>query len=257
MLRIEIDKNVAVLSLNRPPVNALNMQMVADLAQAARDLSEKSMASKVRCVVIRSQCQHFCAGADLKERKNSAVENVAVTVLKIQQAMTAIASIPVPVIAAINGAAIGGGLELALAADIRLAADDAKMGLRETALGIIPGAGGTQRLARLIGPAQALYWIASAKIFSAQEALSFGVVQKVDSTEKLLDAAMNLAFEIAANAPVALRAAKQAIFQGIEKPLKDGLALEHEFYKTTVDTADRVEALNAFFEKRMPRFNGN
>ncbi len=256
MIQIEIEKNIAILTLNRPPVNALNRQMVAGLQQAAQELKQKSLTSEVRSVIIQSAARHFCAGADLQERRTMPMEKIAPTVLKIQQAFSAIAAIPVPVVAAINGSAIGGGLELVLAADLRFASENAKLGLRETALGIIPGAGGTQRLTRLIGYAAALYWINSAKIFSAEEALNWRVVQGVLPTKLLADHVFNVAADFAANAPVAVRAAKRAVLQGLEQPLETALATEHEFYKTTIETHDRREALAAFFEKRKPRFRG-
>ena len=256
MVRIEIEKKIAILNLNRPPVNALNSEMVEQLHQAAIELREKSFTAGVRAVIIQSAGKHFCAGADLKERRLLAQEKIARTVLKIQQAFTAMARTPVPGVAAITGSAIGGGLELALAADLRFASENARLGLRETALAILPGSGGTQRLSRLIGAAAAIYWIGTAKIFSADEALNWGVLQGIVPGKLLSDHAYNVAAEFAANAPVAVRAAKRAILQGFEQPLGTALATELEFYKTTIETKDRTEALNAFFEKRKPEFRG-
>ncbi|KAA3654553.1 MAG: enoyl-CoA hydratase [Calditrichaeota bacterium] len=256
MIEIKTKKFIAELNLNRPPVNALSTTMVNELQEAADKLSEKARASEVRCVILRSACKHFCAGADLKERQSLPSHLVADIVLKIQHTFTKIAEIPVPVIAAMHGSAIGGGLELALAADFRIATDSAKMGLRETALAIIPGAGGTQRLARLIGPSAALYWISTARIFSATEALKWGVVQEVVTEHNLESTVRNIAQGIAANGPVAVRAAKKAIYAGVELPLAEGLELEHEHYKNTIPTKDREEALAAFLEKRKPVFRG-
>lgn len=256
MINVNIEKSIAILNLNRPPVNALNAAMVDQLHETAIKLREKSFSTEVRAVIIQSTGKHFCAGADLKERRLIPEKDVGPAVLKIQQAFSAIAAIPVPVIAAINGSAIGGGLELALAADLRFASQNARLGLRETALGIIPGAGGTQRLSRLIGQAAAIYWVCTAKIFSADEALNWRVLQGIVPDKLLADHAYNVAADFAANAPVAVRAAKRAILQGFEQPLNIALATEHEFYKTTIATHDRKEALAAFFEKRKPEFRG-
>ena len=169
---------------------------------------------------------------------------------------SAIAGITVPVIAAIRGSAVGGGLELALAADIRILARSARMGLRETALGIIPGAGGTQRLPRLIGRSAAMLWITTARLFAADECLHYGVANQVVDDDDLLARAKELAEEIAANGPIAVRAAKRAITDGLEVPLAQGLQIEDECYAETIDTEDRLEALQAFLEKRPPRFRG-
>ena len=256
MIEIRIKNFVAELILNRPPVNALNALMVNELKDASNDISKKAETSDIRCVIIRSLCKHFCAGADLKERQSIPPDCVADTVLKIQQTFTKIAEIPVPIIAALHGSAIGGGLELALAADIRIAAESAKMGLRETALAIIPGAGGTQRLARLIGPSAAIYWIGTARIFSASEALKWGVVQEIVDDKILEQTVQNLAQEIAANGPVAVRAAKKAIYTGLALSMNQGLELEHEQYKDTIPTKDREEALAAFFAYMKPKFKG-
>jgi methylglutaconyl-CoA hydratase len=170
--------------------------------------------------------------------------------------VNALAGLPVPTIAAVRGAAAGGGCELALAADMRMLADDARIGLRETALAIIPAAGGTQRLPRLIGPARAKRWIFSAGLFEASQALADGVADRVVAASELDDAALALAREIAANGPLAVRLAKRAIEQGAGLPLDAALALEWECYQQVLGTADREEALRAFADKRPPQFTG-
>ena len=168
----------------------------------------------------------------------------------------ALATLPYPTIAAVRGAAVGGGCELALACDLRILSDDATIGLRELALAIIPGAGGTQRLPRLIGPSRAKRWIFAAQMHSADEALRDGVADRVVRGERLDDEAAELAATIAANGPVALRLAKRAIDHGADLPLPAGLELEWECYQGVLGTKDREEALRAFAEKRPPRFRG-
>jgi enoyl-CoA hydratase/carnithine racemase len=244
---------VSTLSLDKPPVNALGRELVEDLTRAARQLGEDPA---TRCVIVRSAGSHFCAGADLKERRTMTVEQVREFVPRLGGACNAVAAIPVPTIAAVRGAAAGGGCELALACDLRILAEDAKIGLRETALAILPAAGGTQRLPRVAGAATAKRWILSAAMHDAGQALSDGVADLVVPAAGLDESALELARAIAANGPVAVRAAKRAIDRGIEMPLEQALAYEWECYQDCLDTEDRVEALQAFAEKRPPRFRG-
>ncbi len=163
---------------------------------------------------------------------------------------------PCPTIAAVRGAAAGGGCELALACDLRILAEDAKIGLRETALAIIPGAGGTQRLPRLIGPARAKRWIFAAEMHTAEQALLDGVADRVVPAAELDEAVSGLARQIAANGPVALRLAKRAVEEGAALPMAEALRLEWDCYQGVLGTEDRLEALAAFAEKRPPRFQG-
>jgi enoyl-CoA hydratase/carnithine racemase len=244
---------VRVLSLDKPPVNALGRELVDELTRAAQGIGKDVEA---RCVIVRSAGKHFCAGADLKERRTMTQEEVRRFVPLLAGACNAVAGLPVPTIAAVRGAAAGGGCELALACDMRLLADDAKIGLRETALAIIPAAGGTQRLARLAGPARAKRWILSAEMYGAAEAMRDGVADRVVPAAELDRSAEELALAIAGNGPVAIRAAKRAIDRGLELPLERALELEWECYQETLETRDRVEALEAFAEKRAPRFSG-
>jgi enoyl-CoA hydratase/carnithine racemase len=253
-VQVEQDnRGVATVSMNKPPVNALGSELVADLTVAAAALADDP---DVRCVVLRSAGRHFCAGADLKERQGMTVEQVRGFVPRLAGAVNGFAGLPVPVIAAVRGAAAGGGCELALACDLRVLSEDATIGLRETALAIIPGAGGTQRLPRIVGAATAKRWIFTAGMFGAAEAWADGVADQVVPTDKLDLAADDLAGSIAANGPVAIRLAKQAIDQGAALPLKEALALEWEAYQGVLGTSDRDEALKAFAEKRPPRFRG-
>jgi enoyl-CoA hydratase/carnithine racemase len=247
------DDGIRVLTLDRPPVNALGFELVEDLGRAAESLRKDEAA---RCLIVRSSQRHFCAGADLKERQAMSVDEVRSFVTMLSSAVSAIATLPIPSIAAIRGAAVGGGCELALACDLRVVAEDAAMGLRETALAILPGAGGTQRLSRIAGLARAKRWIFTAKAYSAAEALADGVADKVVAPERLDAEARRLAEAIAANGPVAVRQAKKAIEGGFDLPIAEALAYEWECYQAVLATDDRIEALRAFSEKRPPRFKG-
>lgn len=253
-----LSDTIAHVRLNRPPVNALGRQLIADLHSFAEKLAleVETGAVDVRALILSAEGKHFCAGADLKERQGMPEDEVERVVTATREMTSAMAAIPVPVIAAVHGSALGGGMELALAADLRILGESAKMGLRETALAIIPGAGGTQRLPRLIGLSRALYWMTTAKVFSAQECLRDGVANMVVPDGELLDTAFAVAKEIAANGPLAVRAAKEAAVRGLEVPLEVGLQIERRCYARIIPTADRLEALAAFQEKRAPKFQG-
>ena len=253
-VRIETPaEGVRALILDKPPVNALGRELVADLLAACSALQKDE---GVRVVIVRSAGKHFCAGADLKERQGMTLDEVRTFVPRLAGVCNALAALPMPTIAAVNGTAAGGGCEVALGCDLRLLADDATIGLRETALAILPGAGGTQRLPRLVGPAIAKRWIFTGKMHTAAEALADGVAQQVVSAAELESAALDLARAIAANGPVAVRLAKRAIDGGADLPMERALALEWECYTGVLGTEDRVEALAAFAEKRPPRFQG-
>lgn len=244
---------VHTLTLQRPPVNALGRDLVRELIETSDRLGRDD---SVRCLVVRSSGKHFCAGADLKERKTMSLDEVRAFVPRLAAACNGLASLPFPTIAAVRGAAAGGGCELALGCDMRILADDTSIGLREAALAIIPGGGGTQRLPRLIGPARAKRWILAAELHTAEQALADGVADRVVPAERLDDEALELAGTIAANGPVAVRLAKQAIDQGADLTLERALRLEWEYYQGVLGTRDRDEALAAFEEKRPPRFEG-
>lgn len=242
-----------VLSLDRPPVNALGRELVEELKQALLTLREDATA---RCLILRSAGRHFSAGADLKERQAMTTAQVRAFVPTLAVTCNELAGLPFPTIAAVRGAAAGGGCELALACDLRVLAEDASIGLRETALAIIPGAGGTQRLPRLIGPARAKRWIFGARLHSAAEALRDGVADLVVDAGRLDEETQALAETIVANGPVAVRLAKRAIDRGADLPLAQALELEWECYQQTLQTEDRREALDAFAAKRTPRYEG-
>lgn len=252
----EVQNGIASLRLNRPPVNALGRQLVAELTAAARQINLEIDSRGIRAVVLSGAGRHFCAGADLKERLNTPENEVEDVVLALRGAVQAVADLEVPTIAAVHGSALGGGMELAIAADLRVLSDNATLGLRETALAIIPGAGGTQRLMRLIGYAAAMEWIATARTFTAAECLAQGLANRVVPEAEWHTAAMQLAEMIAANGPLAVRAAKEAMRRGLDLPLHAALAYEMECYRRIIPTRDRREALQAFSEKRPPVFKG-
>jgi len=247
------DDGLRTVTIDRPPVNALGRELVADLTAAAGRLAADGSA---RCLVLRSAGRHFCAGADLKERREMTRQQARAFVPRLGEACEAFAALPFPTIAAVRGAAAGGGCELALACDLRVLADDASIGLRETALAIIPGAGGTQRLPRLIGPSRAKHWIFTAEMHDAARALHDGVADLVVPAAELDEAALGLARRVAANGPAALRLAKRSIEAGADLPLDQALRLEWDCYQRTLETEDREEALEAFAEKRPPVFRG-
>lgn len=262
-LVIEEEGTVAWFKLNRPKVmNCLNTELLKALKSAAESMQSRR---DIRVVVITGAgTKVFCAGADLTERKGMSEGQVLDYLALIQNTMLAIENMPQVVVAAINGSAFGGGTELALACDLRMMAEEAVMRLTEVRLGIIPGAGGTQRLTRLIGKSRAKEMILTAKPVGAKEAMEIGLVHKVvarttDNVEEhteLVTAARTWAREIATAAPLSLRAAKQAIDEGYDCDLSAGLAVETRAYLQLLNTKDRLEGLAAFAEKRDPVYTG-
>jgi len=250
------DAGVVVLTLDRPPVNALGRALVDDLDAACDWLERAGPDAMARAVIIAAAGKCFSAGADLKERQGMSEDDVRAWVPYLSGTFTRIAGLPMPTIAVVQGVAAGGGMELALACDLRVAEQQATLGLRETALAIIPGAGGTQRLPRLIGPSRAKRWIFGAAMHTAVEALADGAVDQVVATGEGLAAARSIASGIAANGPVAVRLAKKAIDEGMNMPVDDGVRNEIRRYEGVLGTADRLEALKAFMEKRTPEFKG-
>ena len=220
-------------------------------------LLELRFDTRARAVIVRSAAPGvFCAGADLKERAAMAPHEVASFVHSLRTTFSEIAELPMPVIAAVEGAALGGGLEMALAADFRVAGSDATFGLPEVGLGIIPGAGGTQRLSRLIGAARAKELIFTARRLSAPTAESYGLLTRLVAAGGAYDAALDLAREIVPRGPVAVRMAKEAVDRGSQVDLATGLAIERACYAQVIPTADRLEGISAFREKRAPVFRG-
>lgn len=250
-----VDNHIAIVTLNRPEArNALSRALLSELYTVISNINEDS---SIHCTILTgSGTKAFCAGADLKERRGMPDEEVIGCVEQIGDVVSTIEMMKMPVIALINGAAFGGGLELTLGCDIRLAAAHTKMGLTETSLAIIPGAGGTQRLPRLIGMGKAKKMIFSAESISAEKALEIGLIDETASTDNLLETGLQLASKIAANGPVALKQAKTAINHGSEMAIHNALILERQCYKETIPTDDRMEGLIAFQEKRKPVYKG-
>jgi len=234
--------------------NSLTMAL---LAEGAEHLARAAADRALRVVVLSGAGQRaFCAGADLKERARMSDAEVAGFHRAVRAFLGGVEALPQPVVAAVNGAALGGGLELALACDLRLAAEGVELGLPEVGLGIIPGAGGTQRLPRLVGVARAKELILTARRIGAAEALAIGLVSAVVAPERLGEEALGLAARVARNAPVALRQAKRAVDGGLHLPLAEALDLENRLYQDCIPTQDRREALRAFAERRPPVFTG-
>lgn len=247
--------HIAFITLNRPgAMNAFNYDMLVELGQVTESIR---INPDIRIVIFTgSGDRAFSVGADLKERKLLTDWQVKRNIYKIGDVFTAIENLPQPTIAMMNGFAFGGGMELALACDFRIAAETALMGLTETGLAIIPGAGGTQRLPRLIGEAKALELILTARKLTASEAFDYGIVTKTVTPENLLQETAAFADSILANGPIALQQAKFAIKHGMNVDLQTGLAIERKAYEMTIPTEDRIEALTAFAEKRKPVFKG-
>jgi enoyl-CoA hydratase/carnithine racemase len=259
LVTVERRGEAAWIVLSRPEAaNALSRTLVADLAIAvARTFPDpKRDAAPVRAVVVTGAGRAFCAGADLKERSTMTLDETRTFLDELGGTLTALAALPCPVIAAINGAAFGGGLELALACDIRVVVDGAALGLVEGRLGIIPGAGGTQRLARLVGVSRAKELILTGRRFDAAAARAYGLVSEVLPAGELAPAVDRLVEEIAACGPLAVAVAKSAIDDGIGVPLADGLERERRSYEIVLRSDDRNEGLRAFVEKRAPVFHG-
>lgn len=254
-IRYEQNGNLAIITLNRPDsMNAFNYDMLRELGQVAEAIR---INPDIRVVIFTGAGEKaFSVGADLKERKTLTEQQVKRNIYKIGEVFSSIESLPQPTIAMMNGYAFGGGMELALSCDFRIAAHDITLGLTETSLAIIPGAGGTQRLPRLIGESKAMELILTARRLNAEEALSYGILTKVVAKESLLEETGKFADMMLANGPVALQQAKFAIKHGMNADLQTGLHIERKAYEMTIPTEDRVEALMAFSEKRKPQFKG-
>ncbi|WP_163100547.1 enoyl-CoA hydratase-related protein [Peribacillus alkalitolerans] len=254
-LNYEKKDHVAYVTLNRP--EALNCFHYESLVELGELVSEIHSDPEVRVVLITgSGDKAFSAGADLKERKTLTPSEVRRNVKKIRDVFQGVALLPQPTIAAINGYAFGGGFELLLACDFKIAVEEAVMGLTEVSWGIIPGAGGTQRLPRLIGETKAKELILTARKITAHEAYEIGILTKVVKKDTLIPECLSLAGEIMKNAPIAVQQAKYAIEAGLQTDILTGLQIETEAYEKTIPTKDREEALLAFSEKRAPVFTG-
>jgi methylglutaconyl-CoA hydratase len=260
LLQERAEEGTLILTLNRPEaMNCFNSGLLAALAEVIR---EANFDTALRCIIITGargedpRKSAFSTGADLKERRGMSQDQVRRFVFTIRNTFTAVEQVRVPVIAAINGFAFGGGMELALACDIRIAAANVIMGLTETSLAIIPGAGGTQRLPRIVGIARAKELIFTARRIDARTALEIGLVNRVVEPDQLMPASVEMAREIARNGPVGVAQAKFAINYGTEASLGVALPLESKAYEVTIPTTDRLEALDAFAQKRKPVFRG-
>jgi enoyl-CoA hydratase len=244
-IRVEVESAIATIRLDRPPMNALNTQVQAEIAAAAVAVSDDDA---VRAVVIYGGEKVFAAGADIKEMAEASYAGMAATSRRLQDSFTAVAKIGKPVVAAITGYALGGGLELALCADFRVAGQSAKVGQPEILLGVIPGAGGTQRLPRLIGPAKAKDIVFTGRFVGADEALAIGLVDQVVPDDQVYAAAIDLVSRYASGPAVALRAAKQAIDEGLDVDLDTGLEIERLNFAGLFATEDQRTGMRSFVE---------
>jgi enoyl-CoA hydratase/carnithine racemase len=252
-VRLDVADGIGTIRLERPPMNALNVQVQEELRAAATAASSDD---QVRAVVVYGGEKVFAAGADIKEMAAMSYVDMSARAVELSSAFDAFARIPKPVVAAITGYALGGGCELALACDWRIAADDAKLGQPEINLGVIPGAGGTQRLARLIGPARAKAIIMSGRMITAAEALALGLVDAVVPAAEVYDTAVAMVTPYVTGPAQALRAAKLAIDGGLDRDLAAGLAWESQLFAGLFATDDRTEGMAAFVGKRKPDFTG-
>jgi enoyl-CoA hydratase len=251
------DDHILLVTLNRPEVsNAMNTRMGLDLMELFETLSIDL--EGLRAVIITgSGKKAFCAGGDLKERNGMTNESWQSQHVIFERMVRAMIGCPIPLVAAVNGAAYGGGCEIAAASDFVYAATNARFALTEVTLGIMPGAGGTQNLARAVGERRAKEIILSGLPFTAGEAEAWGLVNRVVEPSELLETTIGIAQRIAANGPIAVRQAKQAIHRGMQMSLSDGLAFEIEAYNRLVSTEDRREGVLAFNESRKPIFRGH
>jgi enoyl-CoA hydratase/carnithine racemase len=242
---LEVDGAVGTIRLDRPPMNALNAQVQDEIRAAATEAGERA---DVKAVVIYGGPKIFAAGADIKEMADASYAAMVERTNALQACFTTVAQIPKPVVAAITGYALGGGCELALCADRRIAADSAKLGQPEILLGIIPGAGGTQRLPRLVGPARAKDLCFTGRFVDAEEALRIGLVDEVVPAEQVYDTATAYAAQFATAATLAVRAAKLSIDRGLETDLDTGLAIEGQHFSALFTTEDQKTGMASFVE---------
>ncbi len=249
----DYQQNIALIRLNRPKeLNALNLQLMLEMKQALADLDENDA---VHRIVITGNEQAFAAGADIKQMENRS----PIDLLKIDQFETwdQIRKTKKPVIAAVSGFCLGGGCELAMTCDMIVASESAKFGQPEIKLGIMPGAGGTQRLTRAVGKALAMELVLTGRFLSASEALKAGLVNKVVPEEVYLEEAVKLAMEIAQMSPVAVRLAKESVLKTFDSGLQEGLYFERKNFYMCFSSEDQKEGMKAFIEKRKPEFKGN
>ena len=244
-VRVEVADQIATIRLDRPKMNALNAQVQAEIAAAAAQVTEDSA---VRAVILYGGERVFAAGADIKEMAPLSAADMSERAAALQSALNDVADIPKPVVAAVTGYALGGGLELALSADFRVLGESAKVGQPEILLGVIPGAGGTQRLPRLIGPAKAKDLIFTGRHMDAAEALAIGLADKVVPDAEVYQAARDLVAQYVTGPALALRAAKQAVNRGLEVDLATGLEIERLQFASLFATEDQKAGMRSFME---------
>jgi enoyl-CoA hydratase/carnithine racemase len=244
-VRLEVADGVGTIRLDRPKMNALNAQVQEEIRASAHEAAERE---DVKAVVVYGGEKVFAAGADVKEMALMGYTDMVQRSGKLQSAFSAVARIPKPVVAAVTGYALGGGCELALCADVRFAAEDAVLGQPEVLLGIIPGAGGTQRLTRLVGPSRAKDLIFSGRFVKADEALAIGLVDRVVPADQVYDEALTWARQFSGAATYAVRAAKEAIDRGLEVDLETGLEIERQQFAALFATEDRGIGMSSFVE---------
>ena len=245
--------HISLVQLNRPKeLNALNLQLMLELKKALAQLDEQD---EVRCIIITGNQQAFAAGADIKQMESKG----PIDLLKIDQFETwdQIRKTKKPIIAAVSGFALGGGCELAMTCDMIIASETAKFGQPEIKIGIMPGAGGTQRLTRAVGKVNAMEMVLTGKFIGAEEAKNMGLVNRVVPEELYLDEAVKLAKEIALMSPIAIRLAKESVNKAFESGLQEGLFFERKNFYMTFASNDQKEGMSAFVEKRRPDFKGN
>ena len=241
---------IAFVNISRNPINSINKELLRELDDVVNDISDNP---KCRAVIFRSSQKHFCAGADLKERKEMNENEIFDFLAKINCLFDTISNLSCPTICSINGAALGGGFELALSCDFRIASEIAYVGLTETSLGIIPGASGIYRLSNIVGLSKAKYWVFTAQKFSAVSAHADGAIDIITTEEELLGTTLEVAQEILDNAPLAIKSSNN-LFK-LLRPDKNIFDKEQmEEYKKVINTKDKKEAISAFFEKRKPKW---
>lgn len=245
-VHVEVDGNVGVIRLDRPPVNAINSVVHGELLAAADEVAGRS---DIRAVVLYGGEKSFAAGADIKEMADLGPSDIAIFGKTLTLAIDAVARLPQPVVAAVTGYALGGGCELALAADFRIIAEDARIGLPEITLGVIPGAGGTQRLPRLVGVTKAKELIFTGRAISGAEAAAIGLASKAVPREQVLPETMKLARKLSAGATIALAAAKRTITDGLETDLAGGLQLEADAFAELFATTDQKIGMSSFLRE--------
>ncbi len=249
---VERENQLGLITLNRPEVlNALSREMVAEIVKAVDDFDQNE---EIKVIVLAGAGRAFAAGADIHEMADD--DPIRLELLNQFQLWDRLGEVKKPVIAAVHGFALGGGFELALCCDLILAAEDAKFGFPEIKLGVMPGAGGTQRLTKLMGRTKALEWLWLGEPMSAKEALYYGIVNRLVAPEVLMEETKKLAKKIAERAPLSVRLIKEAVNKAVDAPLLEGMQFERKNFYLLFASRDQKEGMTAFLEKREPKFEG-